>query len=198
VRDRFRTGECIVAEAGGLAELGMGEALALAVENQLGVVDEGHAVGLGKLLGAVAYEIDVRTFFQDQPSGLNGVAESFDASHAAGLHASAVHEEGIELNAAVRGEKAAASGVEGGVVLKNGDGSFDGIEGRCAAGEDCVAGFKGFADAGQVGGSGVGGDGPCATVNEESGGVGGSEGHLAIVEHSAEIRQGARSPDSET
>jgi hypothetical protein len=35
-------------------------------------------------------------------------------------------------------------------------------------------------------------------VNEESGGVGGSGGHLAIVEHSGDDRQGARSPDLET
>jgi hypothetical protein len=176
----------------------MGEALAFAVENQFGVVDEGHAVGLGEVLRAVAYEIDVRTFFQDQTGGLNGVAESLDAGHAASLHAPAVHEEGIELDAAVGGEKAAAAGVEGGVVFKDGDSGFDGIEGGCAAGKDCVAGFKGFADSGQVGGRGVGGDGPCATVNEESGGVRGCGVHLAIVEHSADNRQGARSPGSRT
>jgi hypothetical protein len=35
-------------------------------------------------------------------------------------------------------------------------------------------------------------------VNEESGGVGGCGVHLAIVEHSADIRQGARSPGSRT
>jgi hypothetical protein len=153
----------------------MGEALTLAVEDQFGVVDEGHAVGVGELLGAGADEVDVRAFFEDQAGGLNGVAEALDTGHAASLHAAAVHEEGVELDAAVGGEKAAAAGVEGGVVFEDGDGGFDGIEGRAAAREDGIAGFKGVADTGFVSGSGVGGDGPCAAVDEESGSVDGGK-----------------------
>jgi len=168
----------------------VGEALALAVEDQLGVVDEGHAVGVGKVLGAGAYEVNMRTSFEDQASGLNGVAKALDAGYAAGLHATAVHEEGVELDAAVGGEKAAAAGIEGGVVFEDGDGGFDGVEGGCAAGEKGVAGFEGAADAGFMSGSGVGGDGPCATMNDESGRVGGGRGHLVIVEHSAWKAQG--------
>jgi hypothetical protein len=166
-------GEGIVAESGCLAEFGMGEALALAVEHEFGVVDEGHAVGEGKLLGSGADEVDVRALFEDQASGLNGVAESLDAGYAAGLHAAAVHEKGVELNAAVGGEKAAAAGVEGGVVFEYSDGGFDGIEGRATAREDGVAGLERVADTGLVGLSGVGGDGPCATVDEKSGSVNG-------------------------
>jgi hypothetical protein len=145
-------GECVVAEAGGFAELGVGEAFALAVEDQFGIVDEGHAVGVGKLLRAGADEVDVRALFEDEAGGLDGVAEAFDTGHAASLHAAAVHEEGVELDAAVGGEKAAAAGVEGGVVFEDGDGCFDGIEGRAAAREDGIAGFKGVADTGFVGG----------------------------------------------
>ena len=168
---RIVAGEGVVGEAGGFAGFGMGEAFALAVEDQLGVVDEGHAVGVGKLLGAVADEVDMRALFEDQAGGLDGVAEALDAGHAAGLHAAAVHEEGIELDAAIGGEEAAAAGVEGGVVFEDGDGGFDGVESRAAAGKNGVAGFKRAADAGLVGGSGVGGDGPGAAVDEESGDV---------------------------
>jgi len=56
-------------------------------------------------------------------------------------------------------------------------------------GEKGVAGFESGADAGQVSGSGFGGDGPCATVNEESGGMGSGRGHGDMVEHSAEERR---------
>jgi hypothetical protein len=189
VEGGFGAGEGLVVEAGGLAELGMGEAFAFAVEDQLGVVDEGHAVGCGEVLRAGTDEVDVGTFFEDEAGGLNGVAEAFDAGDAAGLHAATVHEEGVKLYAAVGGEKAAAASVEGGVVFEDGDGGFDGVESRRAAGEKSVTGFESLADTGQVSGSSVGGNGPCATVNEESWGVGGG-GHLAIVEHSAEERQG--------
>ena len=167
----------------------MDEALALAVEDEFGVVDEGHAVGVGEVLGSFTYEVDVRTFFEDQACGLNGIAQALDAGHAAGLHASAVHEEGVELDTAIGGKKAAAAGVEGGVVLKDGDGGFDGVKGGCAAREKRVTGFESLADTGQVSGSSINGDGPCATMNEESRGVSGGS-HLAIVEHSARERHG--------
>ena len=41
----------------------------------------------------------------------------------------AVHEQGVELHAAVAGEEAAASGVEGVVVFEDGDGGLDRIDG---------------------------------------------------------------------
>jgi hypothetical protein len=113
------------------------------------------------------------TFFEDEAGGLDGVAEALDAGDAAGFHAAAVHEEGVELDAAVGGEEAAAAGVEGGVVFKDGDGGFNGVDGGAAEGEDAVAGFEGVADAGLVGGCGVGGDGPGAAVDEEDGVVSG-------------------------
>jgi hypothetical protein len=125
-------GEGVVGETGGLAGLGLGEAFALAVENQLGVVDEGHAVGVGELLCASTDEIDVLALFQDQAGGLNGVAKMLDAGHAASFHAAAVHEKGVELNASVGSQEAATAGVEGGVVFEHGNGRFNSIESRTA------------------------------------------------------------------
>ena len=156
----------------------MGEALAFAVEEQLGVVDEGHAVGCGELLGAGADEVDVLAFLENQAGGLDWVAEALDAGYAAGFHAAAVHEQGVELDAAVGGEEAAAASVEGGIVFEDGDSGLDGVDGGAAEGEDGVASFKGGADAGFVGGRGVGGDGPGAAVNKESWIVGGWGGHM--------------------
>jgi len=127
-------GEGFVGQSGGLADLGMGEALAFAVEDEFGVVDEGHAVSLGELLCAVADEVDVGTLLKDQARGLDGVAEALDAGNTAGLHAAAVHEQGIHLDAAIGGEEAAPAGIEGGVVFKDGNGGFNGIEGGTATG----------------------------------------------------------------
>jgi hypothetical protein len=101
----FRAGEGFVFQTGGFTSLGKGEAFALAVEHQFGVVDEGHAVGVGELLSAFSDEVDVRAFFQDQAGGLDGIAEALDTGHAAGLHAAAVHEQGVELDAAIGGEE---------------------------------------------------------------------------------------------
>jgi hypothetical protein len=124
---------------------------------------------MSKLLGASADEIDVRTFFEDEAGGLNGVAKMLDTGHAASFHTAAVHEKSVELDPSVGGKKAATSGVEGGVVFEDGDGGFDSIESRSALRKNGIAGFKRVADTDLVGGCRVGWDGPCAAVNEKSG-----------------------------
>jgi len=134
-------------------------------------------VGGGKALRAFSDEIDVLALFEDEAGGLDGVAKALDAGYAAGFHAAAIHEQGVELDAAVGGEEAAAAGVEGGVVFKNRDCGFNGVDGGTAATEDRVAGFKGGADSGFVSGSGVGRNGPGAAMNEEGGIVSGRGGH---------------------
>jgi len=130
-------------------------------------------VGGGKALRAFSDEIDVLALFEDEAGGLDGVAKALDAGYAAGFHAAAIHEQGVELDAAVGGEEAAAAGVEGGVVFKDSDGGFNGVNGGAAEGENGVASFKGAADTGLVGGCGIGGNGPGAAVDEEGGVVSG-------------------------
>jgi hypothetical protein len=143
----------------------MGEALALSVQNQLGIVDEGHPEGLGKLLSADTDEVDVGTLFENQAGSLNGVAEVLDAGHATSFHATTVHEKCVELNATVGGKKAATTSVEGRVIFEDGDGGFDSIEGRSTPRKKGVAGFKRVTDTGFMSGRHVSGDGPRATVN---------------------------------
>lgn len=57
------------------------------------------------------------------------------------------------------------------------------IEGRTAAGKDGMARFEGIADAGFMGGCGIGGNGPGAAMNEENGSVEGRSRHRSMVEH---------------
>ena len=121
--------------AGGFGALEGHEALALAGDDELGVVDEAHAVLGGEALGASADEVDVRGFVEDEAGGLDGVAQALDAGDAAGAEVGAVHEQGVELDAAVAGEEGAAAGVEGVVVFHDGDGGFDGVDGGAAARE---------------------------------------------------------------
>ena len=86
-------------------------------------------MGERKLLRTGADEIDMRTLLENQARGLNGIAQALHAGHSAGFHSSAIHEQCIELHAAVGGEEAAAAGVEGRIIFKHRDGCFDGIEG---------------------------------------------------------------------
>jgi hypothetical protein len=112
-----------------VAALGEGEAVDFAREDEFAVGDEGHAVGCSELLGAFTNKVDVWRFLKNEAGGLYGVAQAFDAGDATGFHAATVHEECVELDAAVGGEKAATAGVEGGVVFEDGDGGLDGVDG---------------------------------------------------------------------
>jgi hypothetical protein len=178
------TGEGLVGEAGGVAYLGIGETQALAFEDKLNVIDELHAMRLCESLSTFADKIDVGTFLEHESRGVDWIAEAFDAGYAAGFHAAAVHEKGVELDATVGGEEATATGVEGGIVFENCDCSFNGIDGCAAAGEDFMTDLEGVAHSGFMGRCGVGRDGPRATVNEEGRIVRGGEGaHRTMVVH---------------
>ena len=163
------TRESGVRVAGGFGLLEGHEAVALAGDNELGVVDEAHAVLGGEAFGAGADEVDVGGFFEDEAGGLDGVAKALDAGYATGAEVGAVHEEGVELDAAIAGEEGAAAGVEGVVVFHDGDGGLYRIDGRATAGEGGPAGGEGGGDASLVGGDGVVGHGPGAAMDEEDG-----------------------------
>src|SRR5580692_326860 len=105
------------------------EAFEFAGDNELGIFAESHAVGGGKGFGSGADEINMRTFFQHQPGGLDGIVEALDAGDASGTKSVTFHNEGVELDATVRGEEAAAAGVEGDVLFHDGDGGLDGFDG---------------------------------------------------------------------
>ncbi len=123
---------------------------------------------LGERFGAEADKVNVGALVEDEPSGLDGIAEALHAGHAAGAQGGAVHQERVELHAAIAGEEAAASGVEGGIVFEDGDGSLDRIERAAAAFEDLPAFLERIEDALLVGFELVGGDVPRAAVNEKN------------------------------
>lgn len=128
------------------------EAVAFAVEHEVPVVNESHTVRSGEFFRAIADEIDMRTLFKHQPGSEDGIANSLDASHAAGFHAAAVHEERVELNAAVGGEEASPAGVERGIIFEEDNGGLYGIEGGASTSEDFEAGLERGANPGFVGG----------------------------------------------
>jgi hypothetical protein len=177
-------GEGGIGEASGVARLSLGEALTFAIEDELAVVDEGHAVGVCESFCAFSYKVNMGALFEDKARGVDGIADAFDAGDATGFHAATVHEERVELDAAIGGEEAAATGVEGGIVFEDGDCGFDCIDCGTAAGEDFVTDLEGVAHACFVGGGRFRGDGPGATVNEEGWIVGGRlRAHSDMVVH---------------
>jgi hypothetical protein len=108
----------------------------------------------------------VGAFIEDQAGGLDGVAEVFDARYAAGAEGISVHEQGIELDATLAGQEAAAASVEGGIVFEDGDGGFYGVGGGAAFFEDGVAGREGLSYAALVVFGHLWRDGPGAAVDD--------------------------------
>lgn len=134
-------------------------------------------MGGGEGFGSGADEINVRTFFEHQAGGLDGIVEALDAGDASGTKRVAFHDEGVELDATVGGEEAAASGVEGDVLFHDGDGGLDGLDSRAAAVEYFVTGGERIADAVFMGGDHVVGHGPGASVDDKDGRSGRMSGH---------------------
>ncbi len=163
------SGEGVIGESGGLAGLRFGKAESFASEDDVRVGDEGHAVSVGEFFSALADEVDVLALFKDEPCGSDGVAKMLDTGDATGFHAAAVHEECVELDAGIRGKEGAATGVECGVVFKDDDGGFNGIESGTAVGEDFGAGLEGSTYAAFVVSFSFRRDGPGATMDDEDG-----------------------------
>src|SRR5580698_6830756 len=116
---------------------------------------------------ACANEIHVGALVQDEAGGLDGIAEVFDTGYAACAESGAVHEQGIELDGAFGGEETTAAGVEGGIVLEDGDCGLYGIGGGASPVEDGVAGFEGLSDPSLVIRSHFRRDGPGSAVDDE-------------------------------
>lgn len=177
-----------VGDAGALALLGFGEAFALAIEDQLGVIDEGHAVRLGEGFGAGADEVNVMALVEDEARGLDGVADALDAGDAAGAHGGSVHDEGVKLDAAVASEEAAAAGIKGRIVFHCGNGGLDGVDGGGAALEETPAFLECVKDALFVSFEQVGRNVPGAAVNEEDGGSIHKKAEQGIVSHRGTLK----------
>ena len=155
--------------AGGLFFLRFLQAADLALNHQVFITAELHSELLGEPLRALADEINVRAFIQDQARGPDGIADVLHAAHAAGAKRGPVHHEGIELHAAVAGEKAAAAGVKSLIVFHAGDGGFHGVQRRAAAFQHMPALGQRFLHSGDVGLHHVIRNGPGAAMDHEYG-----------------------------
>ncbi len=148
-------------------------------------------MGLGELLSARANEVDMRALVQNQARGLDGVAQALHAGDASGAEGCAVHDECVELHSSVAGEKAAASGVEGGIVFHGSDGGLDSIQSGAAAFEDAPAFLERVKHALFVRIEQIGGDVPGATVDKQDRGtIHSGKGDCTV----SEMRLGVASP----
>ena len=177
------SGEGFVSESGRLPGLRMSQPGAFAVENELAVVNQVHAVGRGECLGAGADKVDMRALLEDQAGCQNRILDPLNARHTAGFHASAIHEKSIELDTTVRCKKTASTRIEGGVILKNHYGSLDSIESGASPREYRVPGFKSDANTAFVRGRVGCRNCPGTTVNEKDGSDRGTRCHVPMVVH---------------
>ena len=114
---------------------------------------------------AFADKIHVRTFIQNEPRCANRIANALHTANATGAQSSAIHHEGIELHAAVAGEKAAAAGVKGFIVFHADDSGFHGVHRRAAAFQNVPAFIQRHLHAVSMGFNHVVRDGPGAAMN---------------------------------
>ena len=165
----FEATEGVVGETGGLSLLCLFQTLAFAIEDELGVLNEGHAMSVGKLFGSRSDEVDMGAFLENEASRLNGITQAFNARNAASLHATTVHEESVELNATIGGEETSPPCIERGIVFHYGHSRFNGVDGGAAARKHSEASFESLTYTGFVCGGSVIGNGPCTAVDDQDG-----------------------------
>src|SRR5579859_3823835 len=119
-----RAGESEIGMASSLFFLGCLQALDFALNHQLFIAAERHAMLLGKTLRALADEINMRALVEHQPGSADGVANALHAPNATSAERCPIHHEGVELNPAVAGEKAASASVKGFIIFHADDGCF--------------------------------------------------------------------------
>jgi hypothetical protein len=99
---------------------------------------------------------------------LDGIAKSLHAGDTAGFEVGTVHQQCVELYAAIARKEGTATGVKRIVIFHDGDRSFHGIDGCASTRERVPALSECGCNATLVRGDGIIGHGPCATVNDEN------------------------------
>ena len=157
---------------------------ALEIGDQFFGIAEWEVVLLRELFRAFADEHHVRTFLEQTAGEADGIADALDGSNRTGLESRAIHDDCVELNAAVDGEVRAVARVESGIFLEDDDGGFDGIQGAAAAGKNLPTGFERASNASAAIAKAFLGNVPGAAVNDE----GGSQGweRSEVGEHQGE------------
>jgi hypothetical protein len=143
----------------------LAQAVDLAGDDQVFVFAKRNAVLGGEFLRAFSDEVNVRTLTQNLAGGADGIAQMLDASYASGAERGAIHDERVELDAAVAVEEAAPSGVESLVIFHDHDGFLDRIEGRAATLEHAPSSSQRVVHSADVGLDHVIGHGPSSAVN---------------------------------
>ena len=107
------------------------------------------------------------TVLEDSAGETDRIADALQGGDRAGAKSRAVHDDGVAFDAAVEIEMRAEAGVENGLVFKDNDGGFDGVERGAAASKNGPAGFESAAAAGIACFDGFVGNIPCAAMDDK-------------------------------
>ena len=141
--------------------------LALGGRDELLWIAKRDAVLRRKALGAFGDQHHVRALFENGARQADGIPDAVQAGDGSRAKSGRVHDDRITFDLAIEIEMRAITGVEDGIVFKNHDGGFDGVECVAASGENAPPGFKGAPAPNFAGFDGVIGNVPSATVNNE-------------------------------
>src|SRR3984893_16886398 len=104
---------------------------------------------------------------EDFASEADGIADVLQGGDRTWAEGGPIHDDGVAFDAAIEIEMRAEAGVEDGIVFKDDDSGFDGVESGTAAGEDGPSGGECAGAAGFAGVNGVVGNVPRAAVDDE-------------------------------
>ena len=148
-----------------LEAAGPGDAFAF-VDEVFGRAERDAVFG-GEFFGACRDDHHVFGMFENLAREAYGIADPFDGGDRAGFQRGAVHDDGVELDAAFGIEMRAEARVEYRIVFENYDGGFDCVGGAAAGGENFPSRFERASNAGAAIVDGLVRDIPCAAVDDQ-------------------------------
>jgi hypothetical protein len=100
---------------------------ALRIGDEIFWIAERDAAVASEALGAFGDEHHVRAMFEDCAGGADGIANTLESRHGSGTKSRTIHDDGVALDAAVKVEMGAKTGVEDGLVFEHDDRGFHGV-----------------------------------------------------------------------
>lgn len=140
---------------------------ALGVADEIFWIAKRNAVLFGKSFRAACDQHHVRTVLEDGARETDGIADVLQRGNGAGAERASVHDDSVAFDAAIQIKMRAKTGVEDGIVFKNEDGGFDGVERGTAVRKNGPARGESAAATGIAGVDSFIGNVPGAAVNDE-------------------------------
>lgn len=163
-----RAGKCCIRRTLELRLLKSHQPLALPWNNELGIVNQPHAMLHGETLRPCSNKINMGTVVEYQTRCMNRILQPLHTCDPAGTKVLSIHQQRIQLHPAILRQKRTSPGIEGLIIFHYRNCRLYCIDGASPAFQKGIAGLNGLRNSSLMGFDRIIRHRPRAAVNQES------------------------------